>query len=106
MWELVLTENQTVSVSFAGLSFSNMTINAGSRIPLIKKVSNRIPTATINPKTKSNSIGCVIRTEKVAARMSPAEEITPPVLATAISTASRTECFFRSSWYREINMML
>lgn len=61
------------------LSFSNKTINPGKSTPLIRNVSNRIPTATINPNTNSNSIGCVIRTANVAARIKPAEEMTPPV---------------------------
>lgn len=51
-------------------------INAGNNIPRTKNVSIKIPIATIKLKTN--------RSANVAAKINPAEEITPQVLRIAI----------------------
>src|SRR5699024_7637633 len=66
----------------------------GMKNPRIINVSSRIPIAIKNPNRNNSSIGCVIRTENVAAKMTPADEITPPVRRTPWFTAPLQEKLF------------
>jgi hypothetical protein len=58
----------------------------GSRIVLTRNVSARTPMATTMPISLEATMGRMASTEKVPARMSPAEVRTPPVLATPLRT--------------------
>lgn len=60
----------------------------------MRKVSSRMPQAMAKPNWNSSRIGWVIRTAKVAARMRPAEEMTPPVRVSAAVIA------FAGGWVR------
>ena len=56
---------------------------AGTMIVRTTKVSSRMPTATMKPRSNANVTGSVISTEKVPARISPALVITGPVITSA-----------------------
>lgn len=85
---------------------SSLTIIAGTSIVRTKNVSIKTPMATTKPNINNSKIGCVIRTAKVAAKMIPADEITPPVFARPNSIAFLIGCIFASSLIRESNIML
>lgn len=53
-----------------------------------------MPSATINSKTYKSAIGIVMSAANVAAKMIPADEMTPPVLRKATSRASLMFRFF------------
>src|SRR5690625_5707446 len=55
----------------------------GKKNPLIIKVSKRIPIAMMKPNKNSSCKGWVINTENVAARINPADEMTPPEIGRA-----------------------
>ena len=59
----------------------------------LRNVSIKIPIATIKPNTNKSAIGIVVNAANVAAKITPADEMTPPVLRMAISSASFTEAF-------------
>src|SRR5690625_7188264 len=67
----------------------------GINIPRTIKVSNNIPKAIVKPNKYNSCKGCVISTAKVDAKIIPAEEMTPPVIATPRFPASGySELFF------------
>ena len=70
------------------------------------KVSSRMPSATMKPRSKVNVTGRVISTEKVPARMTPALVITGPVAAIARSMPSRVPCARASSRTRAIRKIV
>src|SRR5690625_2472762 len=79
----------------------------GKKNPLMINVWSKIPTAMTNPNKNNSCKGCVIKTENVAARMSPADEITPPDKAAPIPTASFHEIpWFEFSLIRETSIIL
>ena len=70
------------------------------------KVSSRMPSATISPRSKVNVTGSVISTEKVPARMMPALVMTGPVAAIARSIPSRVPWVRASSRTRAIRKIV
>ena len=70
------------------------------------KVSSRIPSATMKPRSKVKVTGSVISTEKVPARITPALVITGPVAAIARSIPSRVPCTLASSRTRAIKKIV
>ena len=70
------------------------------------KVSSRIPSATMKPRSKVKVTGSVISTEKVPARMIPALVITGPVAASARSMPSRVPWRRASSRTRAIRKIV
>lgn len=67
-------------------------------------VSSKMP--MVNPNKNSSCIGCVMSTANVAARIMPADEMTPPVSAMPRPTASFHGWVFASSRMRDMSMML
>lgn len=63
-------------------------------MPLTKNVSMMMPSATINSKTYKSAIGIVMSAANVAAKMIPADDMTPPVLRKATLRASLMFRFF------------
>ena len=70
------------------------------------KVSRRMPSATMNPRSNVNVTGRVMRTEKVPARMIPALVMTGPVAASARSVPSRVPCVRASSRTRAMRKIV
>jgi hypothetical protein len=69
-------------------------------------VSSRIPIAIAMPNWYSSRIGCVISTANVPARISPAEDTTPPVRVIAARSASTGVRCSDSCRYRLMMKML
>lgn len=69
-------------------------------------VSSRMPNATVKPISVRVVEGIVARTAKVAASTQPAEVITPPVAASAVSAPCRASRLIASSRTRVIRKML
>ncbi|MNE52943.1 hypothetical protein D3C80_1476420 [compost metagenome] len=84
----------------------SMVIMAGSSMPRTRKVSMRIPIVIMIPNRNSSCSGCEISTPNVAARIMPADDMTPPVRATPRLIASCHSKFLASSLIRETSIML
>ena len=85
---------------------SSEKVRAGTRIERTTKVSSRTPSATVMPIWVSATSGSTASTEKVPARTTPAEVMTPPVTARPFSIACFVGMACASSRTRAMRKML